>query len=574
MNTEIKPSEVVFFLGAGASIAANVPDTYSFVEEFIKSIRATEKKKTIQKIAQILKTWKGTEIDIELLLETLTKLDNKEQEPLLQFYTDGKFILEGYSKKKPLINDLKDFIKNKAIVSEDGVKYLQPFLGFIEEFRPLNIISLNYDICIEQFCNINKLIYQDGFDVHWNPKTFTLDYTDIHLLKLHGSVMWYQSNRGGYIKLPVMAKASKIQLITGEMAENLMLYPVQKGDFQDPLLELLVEAKRLLESTSCKFLIVVGYSFRDNHIRRILWDAARKNKELHIILIDPNAHQIYLEKLKYYDERQRIPSSLDGRVLSLPYKFEKIFPHLKNNYLNSLRVGLNTETLQHQSEISGIKADWFSVIKPFVDSEHFEKVEKIIERIEGFDYETHWTLSLELYLKKIIHLSSTNQEENASEYLKKFNDLLYTFVIDRINVEILVEKDSLFVRINFNYIGDESSSSYIGANQFKDVIDNLYEICAIRTQSVLHVGNNLNIILNELDLLKQHLEPFQDGRMIKFEDYINYRLTKISNINKIRKKYNLQSDKLADISNESYDNKIKIIHEIETNILKELIKKE
>lgn len=338
MNQNTKSSDVMFFIGAGASVAANVPDTYSFVREFIDNINDIDKKETIEKIVQTLKNWKNTDIDIELLLETLTKLENKQHEPLLQFYSGGDFILKGYSEKKPLIDDLKDFIKRKAIVSEEKIQYLQPFLGFIEDFRPLNIISLNYDICIEQFCNVHKLTYQDGFDVHWNPKTFATEHTDIHIYKLHGSVMWYQSNRGGYIKLPVMTQESKIQLITGEMADNLMLYPMQKWDYADPLLELLVESKRLLESETCKFIIVVGYSFRDDHILRIVWDAARKNKELHLILVDPKAYQIYHEKLKYYDEQHIIPSSLDGKVVCLPYKFENIFPLLNNYYLREFRL--------------------------------------------------------------------------------------------------------------------------------------------------------------------------------------------------------------------------------------------
>lgn len=571
MNSEIQSSEVVFFLGAGASIAANVPDTYSFVAEFINNLKSPQKKKTIEKITEILKIWKGTDIDIELLLETLTKLENKEQEPLLQFYENGNFLLDEYSEKKPLIDDLKNFIKRRAIVSDEKIQYLQPFLGFIEEFRPLNIISLNYDICIEQFCNIYKLNYQDGFDVYWNPSTFAIKNTDIRLLKLHGSVMWYQSDRGGYIKLPVMAKQNKIQLITGEMAENLMLYPMQKWGFADPLLELLVEAKRILESKTCKFLIVVGYSFRDMHILKILWDAARKNKELHVIFIDPKAYQIYYEKLKYYDEGQRTPSSLDGKVLCLPYKYEKIFPHLNNYYLKSLRAGLNAETLQRQAEISGNKANWSSVIKPFIDSEHFEKVGVLLERTDGIDSENNWQLSLELYLKMTIHLSSSNQEKKATEYFQKFNNLLYVLLIEKNNVEIYLEKNSLYLRMNFNYRSDKSSASYIVGYQLKEVIDNLSEFCDSRCQSVLHVGNNLQTIANELKLLKIHLQPFKDGSMMKFEDYIGYRLDKLPRIKEFREKHNLLSDKFTEIIDKSDENKSEIIKEIETNILKEII---
>jgi hypothetical protein len=163
MTNEIKPSEVVFFLGAGASVPAGVPDTRSFVNQFTESISDTSKKSTVEKIVETLKDWKGPDIDVELLLETLTKLRDKEREPLLQFYEGGNFALTGYYEKEPLINDLKDFIKKRAIVAERNVQYLQPLRDFVDERRPVDIISVNYDTCIEQFCNSHKLVYQDGF---------------------------------------------------------------------------------------------------------------------------------------------------------------------------------------------------------------------------------------------------------------------------------------------------------------------------------------------------------------------------------------------------------------------------
>ena len=150
MESNLQASKVMLFLGAGASVAADVPDTYSFVDEFIESIQDNDKKETIEKIIQILKR-KRSDVDVELLLEILTKLLKKEEEPLLDFFEGKNFVLNKYSEKKPLIDDLKDFIKSKAIVPEKKVQYLQPILGFIEDYRPLDIISLNYDSCIEQF---------------------------------------------------------------------------------------------------------------------------------------------------------------------------------------------------------------------------------------------------------------------------------------------------------------------------------------------------------------------------------------------------------------------------------------
>ncbi|MFA4955445.1 MAG: SIR2 family protein [Candidatus Methanoperedens sp.] len=571
MDDNTKSSEVMFFLGAGASVAADVPDTYSFVKEFIDNINENDKKETIGKIVQKLKDWKNTDIDVELLLETLTKLENKGQEPLLQFYEGGDFILKGYSEKKPLIDDLKDFIKRKAIVSEEKIQYLQPFLGFVDEFRPLNIISLNYDICIEQFCNVHKLVYQDGFDVYWNPKTFATEYTDIHLYKLHGSVMWYQSNRGGYIKLPVMTKESKIQLITGEMAENLMLYPMQKWDFADPLLELLVESKRLLESGKCKFLIVVGYSFRDNHIRRILWDAARKNKELHLIFVDPNAYQIYHEKLKYYDEQHSFPSSLDGKVVCLPYKFENVFHLLKNYYLKQLRVGLSAENSQHKAELQGGKADWISIIRHFILSEYTEKAEALWERIDRTQLEYEWSLSLEYHLKMAVNYLLNDQKQKADKHIKKFKKILYILMIERIFVNLTKMEKHVIIEVLFNYQNRDQGISYDRLENIKKFIVPLYDFCESRQKFVV-VGteNKIQEITEYLKTLKQYLEPFKDG-IIKHSDYIELRRNKRPNVKELAKRFDeLYNDGSPDRVNELLINVI----EIEKSVLKEIIKEE
>ena len=100
--------DVVFLLGAGASVDAGVPDTYSFVKEFRNSITDETDKTTIDKIIDTLKRWKGSDIDVELLLDTLTKLDTREKEPLLEFFenVEDKFILKDYSVKRPIIKAL------------------------------------------------------------------------------------------------------------------------------------------------------------------------------------------------------------------------------------------------------------------------------------------------------------------------------------------------------------------------------------------------------------------------------------------------------------------------------------
>ena len=297
--------DVILFLGAGASVNAGVPETFGFLNKFKESLAENpDQLKAYDKIIDILQKWRESqgsaapEVDVELLLETLERLETKEQDILLRFHEISSYTLSGYTLKKPLKDQLKDLIRQTGIVSASKVSYLEPLLGFVGENRPLDIFSVNYDIAIEQFCSVYKREYTDGFDLYWDAKNFDRTDVDFRLYKVHGSILWYKTDRGYYVKLPTKTEASRVELITGEQAVSLMLYPMRKWDYDEPLLEMLLKMKIALEKTH--FVVVIGYSFRDDHIRRIFWDAARTNKRLTMILISPNAREIYERKLKDY----------------------------------------------------------------------------------------------------------------------------------------------------------------------------------------------------------------------------------------------------------------------------------
>jgi NAD-dependent SIR2 family protein deacetylase len=527
-----RTSETVFLLGAGASVAAGVPDTRSFVEQFVESIEDDAKKRTIEKIVGKLKKWKMAlpedrsrvrrrnvrawrakppDLDIELLLETLTKLRDKEQEPLLQFYDGGQFLLDGQDyPKSPLIDDLKDFIKRKAIVADDKIHYLRPLLEFTSEHTQC-IISVNYDTCIEQFCADNQLSYEDGFDISWNPMVFDREHTDINLYKLHGSVLWYQSDRGSYIKLPIRTAESRIELITGEQANSLMLYPVQKWGYAEPFLELLVMTKRLIEA--CNLLIVVGYSFRDDYLIRMLWDAARKNKDLRIILIDPNAYAIYDKKLRYYDDMRMHPSHLSGKVICLPYTFERAFPNLKNHYVKHLRLGLSEQKKQRESELHGMKPEWISTVREIVEADYAEEVEKI-SKCEDYSNANDYVLDLKIPLVIGMHKLAASEYSDSREYFNKFIDVLHELLVNKLAVELSASN----IAIMFNYSRSNGGASYLGPSNMREIITKVRAFYEMRERMVTDlVRQRLSKLTNGMSALCDYFEPF---KMDTLDDHV------------------------------------------------------
>lgn len=496
-------SEVVFLLGAGASVKAGVPDTFAFVKEFQQSITDAPEKQTVDQIVKVLEQWKREEIDVELLLETLTKLDTKDAEPLLKFIEGGTFILSGYPNKRPIVEDLKDFIKSKAIIdTPDKVQYLDPLLGFMEAQRPkpLDIISVNYDTCVEQFCNVYKLNHEDGFDVNWNPEVFERQRVDIRLYKLHGSVIWYRSDRGSYIKLPVMTEKAGVRLIWGESAESLMLYPMQKLDYAEPLLELLIRVKKLIENENCRFLIVVGYSFRDDHIRRIILDVARKNTGLTVVIIDPKASQIYQGKLKYFPD-SRVVSPLDGRVVCLPYKFEEVFPSLETHYLHYLRFGLGQLEANVRSERMGQPVNWLPCLRHFAEAEHFEKVEWLLQsKKQDVEICKLWQDNLLVLLRMSLNLAAGGREEDANRYLQKLRAFLYEMMFENTMINIALGDKIILVRVTFRPKGVN-----IAVHELKEVIKKEWQYVFSRSSMTTDEAflNRFGVVKNILEYLEQ-----------------------------------------------------------------------
>ncbi|MFB3888171.1 MAG: hypothetical protein ACE14S_01660 [Candidatus Bathyarchaeia archaeon] len=83
--------DIVFFLGAGASVKAGVPDTFGLVDSFKESLtKNPDQLKAVVKIIEILESWKkeqgpnAPEVDVELLLETLERLESKDQRCTLE----------------------------------------------------------------------------------------------------------------------------------------------------------------------------------------------------------------------------------------------------------------------------------------------------------------------------------------------------------------------------------------------------------------------------------------------------------------------------------------------------------
>ena len=324
-----------------------------------------------------------------------------------------------------MLEALRDFIKQKVVVDPEKTAYLDPLRGFVDSEKPLSVYSLNYDTAIEVFCAKHRLAYRDGFGEDWNPRVFDDQNVDLLLFKLHGSITWYRTDRGRFLKIPVMLKDSTVRLITTERATALMLYPAQKLAYIEPLFELLLQMKKRL--ATCQFLVAVGYSFRDDHVRQILWDVARVSPEFTVILISPDAGNVYREKLALY--ASDIPSSLQGRVICLPFAFGKALPVLQREFIKIARDFAQEWRDRSLEERQGFLPAWTQAAKLASQYGHIEATRTILEKTEA--KENIWyTDHLEIVVRGLFFATANNDTVATEYFLTETEKVWQAFVAD------------------------------------------------------------------------------------------------------------------------------------------------
>jgi len=524
--------DVIFFFGAGASVDAGIPHTYKFVEDFESYIKKRDSS-LHEQLRIILEVRRGfnertsekRQVDIEQLLDTLTRLIHKEEEVLLDFYEKKVFaanITENSLRR--LKRQLEDFIREKVIVKDDRqLEYLKELL----KFERLEIYSVNYDTCIEQLSHISHRRYADGFDTYWDRKIFFEDY-DIKHFKMHGSVIWYENKRTKEcVKIPVHVlnekEPVKLKLIYGEIVEPLLIYPAQKMEYVEPLTELQLMFKNRLTEKETKILVVVGYSFRDDYIIRMLWDAGRINDGLRIILIDPLAHKHFENKLRFIDKNDKNLSRICDKVVCLPYPFSGVISRLKNHYLPNVRRVSDREKECIELEKTDRSPNWPGLLTLCIDCEFLTKAEGILEKKirkkwSEIDFQMHTTHVI-YAVKGLLH-SVVAENGLEDKWLDRLNESLDFLSIENLGFDRL---DMNGFQLAFRV---DRYSNPVFATVIDDWID---RILTEREHMLVLLTSKYEKNLSRIGKSFERLKAFRDylDRMkssIKWKDYLSLEL--------------------------------------------------
>jgi len=308
--------KIALFLGAGASVVYEKPTT----KEFKK--RLADKNYGNAEVDSILSSFLNLNdfLDVEYILKSI--------DDLIEFSTTfgGQYLshLENESEGRSRIyhfhngmhSEYKNFIENLKLLKEnlenevfqqyswnhekDNLlnKIFEPIIGQLDAMNnTIKIFTTNYDQAIEVFCGQkNNFHCNDGFKLDdsarhflWNDGNY--DEIDVEgkinfqLYKLHGSLTWKN-----HINYGIERTTFERKLNDPNYDKDFLIYPSlspKDGVVDQPYATIRKKFKDfLLESDVC---IVIGFSFRDDHLNDIFKEFLSIGKKL--ITISPSSFE-------------------------------------------------------------------------------------------------------------------------------------------------------------------------------------------------------------------------------------------------------------------------------------------
>lgn len=286
-------------------------------------------------------------LGLELNVNTLNNMFENNLEKLLEYLQSLELVISKlnneyqiYYKKnseenkvKPddvekNINKIKNFIITEILNNNDTMAVLELYKSFYQKIinknrkNPINIFTTNYDVYNETALDRLNFLYNNGFsgtvERRFNPMLYKYMFVEnmnlnkdvwepvsyfFNLIKLHGSITWEADKNTSeiYEKSNLNNLNNKNnsndenntndnkQLINN--IEKVMIYPSPLKD-RSTLMTPYSDLFRFLENSlylNNSTLIVIGYSFGDDHINRVIFNALA-NPTFRLIVFGINEH--------------------------------------------------------------------------------------------------------------------------------------------------------------------------------------------------------------------------------------------------------------------------------------------
>lgn len=300
----MEDGSIMFLLGAGASFDAGIPMAVQMNQQLEALL---SDKKELCDLYYFLKSsivyQRGLEgnfeenVGIEDLLGVIEELGQRHKNRLYPFVGAWNAHLTKVGGPDFKNLELLDEIIRGNLISwvkprnsyRDG-SYLQGLGTFGNEYGySLPIFTLNYDLLVERNLREAGFTVESGFDqsdLKWDAARFErndADDTNFYLYKLHGSIDWERGEAGlDDVLFCRQDPCDKPDLIFG------VNYKLQSGD---PYLFYAHELRKYSLESSTRLLFVVGYSYSDAYINKLLSQAIKQEPRKRIVNVAPKASE-------------------------------------------------------------------------------------------------------------------------------------------------------------------------------------------------------------------------------------------------------------------------------------------
>lgn len=251
-----------------------------------------------------------------LLRKCINKDNNSKNDDLIHLYSlfYKKLIYRDSNLSKPNIFTTNYDLYSETALDQLGILYANGFTGLVERY--FNPIVFNYAFAEQMELSNNKWNVIDNF---------------IYLYKLHGSINWIESKDQNHL-----FKVKEIQQ-PDETAQSVMIYPTpmkQVASFASPYSDLFREfQKKLMQDKNV--LVAIGYSFSDEHINSLIYQA----------LTIPNFRLIIFQNSER-DNIKRLIALNDPRIWVIGGTDESKTVHYFNYVVTELMPDIDQEQIE------------------------------------------------------------------------------------------------------------------------------------------------------------------------------------------------------------------------------------
>ncbi len=284
---------LTFLIGAGCSRCAGMPLTNELTEKVMNSSQVDSQTKEILAVVKgQFENGVGANIEdylseiVDLLAITKRRAERQVERNTISV-GDASYTADDLEKASIQIQRaIAGSIESKVTIDVH-----QRFVSSIHRpiragrrgpSEPVSYLVLNYDTIVEDALALARIPYADGLSggttAWWNPKTFEALDVSARVIKLHGSIDWYQ-----FSGETVPRRIGKHVQLPDQQDSPLLIWP-SSTKYQetqlDPFAQLLEQGRKAMRPSpgAQRLLVICGYSFGDRHINSEIEKALQESR--------------------------------------------------------------------------------------------------------------------------------------------------------------------------------------------------------------------------------------------------------------------------------------------------------